>query len=84
MSVELRGRGEIPVACGECGFDHGGRMTLVDRWVTDYPPIPYTGPIVEVYLDTYGDPDDHVHECPECQVYLDEHTCVERSNTCTA
>jgi hypothetical protein len=77
VSVELRGRGKVPVECGACGWDNGGRLTLVDRWVTDYPPIPYTGPIVEVYADG-GDPESRVIECGQCDGDLQRlDDCVE-------
>lgn len=79
MSVELRDRGVIAVAC-ECGWDNDGRLVLVDRYATDFPPIPHFSidAFIEVYRDSGGDPDDRLHECPECSRELDRHACVER------
>lgn len=77
MNIELRDRGEIPVRCGECGWDNDGRLTLVDRWVTDYPPVPYRGPMLEVYRDG-DDPESRTDECGGCDGYLGGETVEER------
>jgi hypothetical protein len=57
-----------PVLC-VCGA--GDALFAVDRYASDHPPIPYTGPIVEVYSSDAGDPDDRVTECPNCGEPLD-------------
>lgn len=77
--IELRERDTIPVAC-ECGWDNDGQLVLVDRYATDHPPIPHFSidAFIQVYRDRGGDPDDLVHDCPECGGPLDRHECVER------
>lgn len=58
-------QGSCYIACAECGWSNDETLILVDRWVLDYPPVPYT-PLFEIYLDKYMDPDDRVMECPSC------------------
>ena len=77
--IELQERAEIRVACGYCNWDNGGRLILVDRYATDFPPIPHfsVDAFVEFYLDRGGDPDDRVVDCPDCGDELHRLTCVE-------
>lgn len=58
--------GVTHVRCRDCGWSNDGRLVLVDRWITDYPPIPYTGPILELYLDEDMDPDGRIVDCNVC------------------
>lgn len=76
-AAELNGRATVPVKCGSCGWDAEGDLTLVDRWETDYPPVPYRGPMVEVY-ENWDDPESRIIECDHCGAYLDLKACVER------
>lgn len=49
-------------------------LIVVDRYVTDYPPIPRgknPESFVEFYLDDGGDPDDLVSQCPSCEMDLE-------------
>lgn len=77
---ELRDRGEIPVACGGCGWDNKGRLILVDRYITDYPPIPRISvdSFIEFYIDEGGDPDDRIIQCPACDDDIRREQVVER------
>ncbi len=69
MAITLRERldkeGQVKVAC-VCGHE----LMLVDRYVTDYPPIPHIE-MIEFYDGDSMDPDDHVQECPSCGEYLE-------------
>jgi hypothetical protein len=60
--------GITPVACGGCGWSAGGQLVMVDRWITDYPPIPYV-PLIEFYSDGFGDPEHEARRrlLPECR-----------------
>lgn len=61
---EIGKTGQAWVLC-----DCGQLLVAVDRYVTDFPPIPHTNPesFVEFYLDDGGDPDDRVIQCPSCE-----------------
>lgn len=83
MSIErdfLYDAGRLPCECAECGWDNEGRLEIVDRYSTDYPPIPRVD-IIEVYRDSGGDPDDRIIECENCGNYLDRDTVNERQVT---
>ena len=58
--------GELPCRCGACRLP----MVVVDRYATDYPPIPWVD-LVEFYIASGGDPDDRITECPRCWAELD-------------
>jgi hypothetical protein len=77
MSAQVNPRtGMVLVSCGECGWNAGGTLVMVDRWITDYPPIPYVK-LIEFYRDGFGDPDDRVNECPICFAEIAEDIVVE-------
>lgn len=67
--------GTALVIC-ECGWSNEGRLIMVDRYITDHPPIPTRGTMIELYLDHVCDPDDRVSACPECGNALDETTVL--------
>lgn len=79
-SDHLYKHSRLPAACGGCGWDNGGSLEIVDRYSTDYPPIPRfdADAFVEVYRAPGGDPDDRIIECESCGETLDRETCVER------
>lgn len=77
MSVDLSSGRLVPVA-HDCGWDDHGHLHAVDRYASDYPPIPYTGPILECYGDTVADPDQRVIECEDCGGPLDLETLQPR------
>lgn len=61
------GRAWVLCNCGQL-------LVAVDRYVTDFPPIPRgknPESFVEFYLDEGGDPDDLVSQCPACEDYLE-------------
>lgn len=64
--VDLSSGELVPVRCAHCVWDHDGNLHAVDRYASDFPPIPYTGVILEVYASRYADPDDRVNECEAC------------------
>jgi hypothetical protein len=66
--AEIPASGKAKVACIVCGE----QVVVVDRYKTDYPPIPWTE-LIEFYRDEAGDPDDRLLECPGCGegLYLD-------------
>lgn len=72
--------GELPVACAGCGWDNDRTLTLIDRYATDYPPVPRGNGdrFIEAYRDTGGDPDDRISFCPKCDTYLDRDGCIAR------
>jgi hypothetical protein len=65
---DIPATGETWAAC-TCGQP----IFVVDRYITDYPPIPRFNPLafIEFYRCEGGDPDDRVSECPRCGVDLD-------------
>lgn len=65
--LDLSDGRQHPVRCA-----YGAALGVaVDRYASDHPPIPYRGPIVEVYTGPGGDPDDRLAECPACGEPLD-------------
>lgn len=60
--------GILSVRC-TCGWSADGDLIVVDRWITDFPPIPKT-PIIEFYSDPI-DPESRLSECPNCGGPLD-------------
>lgn len=72
--------GELPVACGLCGWCNGGRLVLVDRYSTDFPPGPRGDgeSFIQAYRQTGGDPDDVIGECSDCGTPFDRDSCEER------
>jgi NAD-dependent SIR2 family protein deacetylase len=70
----MAGRERFPVACPECGWDANGELEVVDRYATDYPPIPYMD-----LREVVADPENgSVSECPNCGAELDPDVVVER------
>lgn len=67
-------RDRFPAACPECGWDAGGELEVVDRYATDYPPIPYMD-LREVVADPGDGP---VMECRRCGCPLDPDNVAER------
>lgn len=76
MAVELGERASVPVRC-VCGWDDGGTLELVDRWKTDWPPIPYVR-MIELHGDSDADGRAQM-ECGACGEELSEETVEERS-----
>ncbi len=74
----LYAAGSLAVRC-RCGFDNRGTLTMVDRYSTDFPPVPRGDgqSFIEVYRDGAGDPDDRLSECPKCGDPFDRDTMVE-------
>lgn len=79
-NFKMAGRAIVKVACPSCGWSNDGELEVVDRYETDFPPVPRgTGSsFLELYLDTGHDPDDRVVECFECGNHLDVCDTVER------
>lgn len=80
-TFDMAERAAVSVACPSCKWTNEGRLVLVDRYLTDWPPGPRGDghSFLELYLDSTCDPDDRVNECPSCTEYLDSSTVVERS-----
>lgn len=80
-SVQTAGRAIIKVACPDCGWTNEGGLVLVDRYETDYPPVPRGDgtSFLELYHTPGGDPDDRIGECgnPDCAADLEPYTVVE-------
>lgn len=69
--AELEPTGSAAVVCVDCGY---GPFFVVDRYLTDWPPIPrgrHPESFVEFYIDDVGDPDDRFSECPQCDRLLE-------------
>lgn len=64
--IPSSGHATVRCVCGE-------PVVVVDRYITDYPPIPRRWPemFIEFYRDRYCDPDDRLSECPRCGEWLD-------------
>lgn len=77
--IDMRERDVVAVKCIDCGWDNDGELVLVDRYLTDYPPIPRHKPeaFLEVYRDDGGDPDDRNPTCDGCGLDLEPDTVVE-------
>lgn len=75
--AEMAGRDVVKVRC-QCGWDGGGNLEVVDRYLTDWPPGPRGNPDRWMELQTSCDPDDRVRECPACEDELDAEAVVER------
>jgi hypothetical protein len=67
--TDIPDTGEMWAACIACGEP----ILVVDRYITDRPPIPRFNPLafIEFYTDEGGDPDTRVAECPKCGAWLD-------------
>lgn len=72
MLVIPKGKSRVPCACA-CGWDASGALELVDRWLDDYPPIPYVR-MIQVHA---GDETPET-TCPRCGAELDEETVLLR------
>ncbi len=75
----MMGEATRKVSC-ECGWSNDGRLIIVDRYATDFPPIPRGNGLgfLEIYRDDGMDPDDRVSECPCCGEFLDPVEVLER------
>jgi hypothetical protein len=74
VKAAMKGRDRYPAKCPECGWDAGGELEVVDRYATDWPPIPWCD-----LREVVADPEQGgLCECPECGAGLDPDTAVER------
>lgn len=67
-------RDRFPCACPDCGWDDDGHLEVVDRYATDFPPIPWCD-----LREVRGDDDERgaLNECPACDAWLDPDEVVE-------
>jgi hypothetical protein len=72
MTVVIPDSGRVKVACPDCGWTADGELELVDRYVTDWPPIPWCD-LREVVADPEFGP---VGFCPGCDELLDPDNVV--------
>lgn len=77
VQAKMLGLDQVKVSCPneQCHWSIGGRLTMVDRYASDSPPIPWMD-IREIYLDNSLDPDDRVSECRVCGEYLNVDTVL--------
>jgi hypothetical protein len=66
IDIPANGIAEAVCTCGQL-------VVVVDRYLTDRPPIPRFNPMafIQFYRDEFGDPDDLILECPGCGEWLD-------------
>ena len=74
VAQKMGGRDRYPCACPECGWDAHGELEVVDRYATDYPPIPFMDLREVVFDPEVGG----IGECRACGCWLDPDTVVER------
>lgn len=69
-TFEMKERDVVKVACPQCGWTADGELHIVDRYLTDYPPIPRGNGMsfLELRID---DPERHISECDRCEACLD-------------
>lgn len=81
--INMAERDTVAVACENCGWDNDGKLVLVDRYLTDWPPIPRFNPraFLEVYRDSGGDPDDRNPTCDGCGLDLEPDSVKEAGVT---
>lgn len=73
--TDIPDTGTIWAACS-CGQP----VLVVDRYITDRPPIPPVT-IIEFYSDAGGDPDTRLIECPRCDEWLDLEATIKDPQT---